>query len=155
MNLAETELRGLVEEKLNEPTTCYGHCEQQSQLRFVGDRELTGVFVCPSGYVSRIVRYGDEIDVPKFKSFLENVVGSKLDIQSEDIRTATRYSWDFGIESDKERILREAYWTQNYRRTKRGDSDRSALFLCTNCNENFLVQAVTSKSSLCERCSNV
>jgi len=146
-------LRGLVEEKLYEPTTCYGHCEEQSRLRFMGDGELTGVFVCPSGYVSRIVRYGDEIDVPKFKLFLENVTGSSLDIQNEDIRTASRYSWDLGIESDKERILREAYWTQNYRRTKSGDPDRSALFLCTNCNENLLVQPVTSKSSLCSKCS--
>ena len=155
MHSSESGLRKLIEEKLDEPTTCYGHCEQQSRLRFVGDGELTGVFVCPSGYVSRIVRYGDEIDVPKFKSFLENAVGSSLDIQSEDIRTATRYSWDFGIESDKERILKEAYWTQNYRRTKSGDPDRSALFLCTNCNKNFLVQPVTSKPSLCERCRNV
>jgi hypothetical protein len=155
MNSSETKLRGLVEEKLNEPTTCYGHCEQQSRLKFIGDGELTGVFACPSGYVSRIVRYGDEINVSKFKSFLENAVESRLEIQSEDIRTASRYSWDLGIESGKERILREAYWTQNYRRTKSGDPDRSALFLCTNCNENFLVQPVTSKSSLCERCHKV
>ena len=154
MNSAETKLSGLVKEKLYEPTTCYGHCEQQIRLRFVGDGELTGVIVCPSGYVSRIVRYGDEIDIPEFKSFLENAVGSNLDIQSEDIRTASRYSRDLGVKSDKERILREAYWTQNYRRTKSGDPDRPALFLCTNCNENLLVQPVTSKSSLCEKCRN-
>ena len=153
MRMDSTELRGIVEEHLNEPTTCYGHCEKESRLKFVDGEDLKGCYACPAGYVSRIVTYGDDVDVSGFKSFLENAVQGSQDIQDQDIRIASRYTWDLGVESEKERILKEAYWTQNYRRTKSSDPDRAALFLCTKCNQEFVVQPVSSKSSLCENCS--
>ncbi len=48
-------------------------------------------------------------------------------------------------------VLREAYWTQSYRRTKNDDPDRPALFFCSN-RDSFFVQPLTSKETLCPSC---
>ena len=115
------------------------------------ERDLLVCFACPSGYISRIITYGEEINVQTFKEFLSKLLSGAQDVQGEDIRLATRYSWDLGIQSNNERIMRVAYWTQNYRRTKSDNPDRISLFLCSNCNSPFL-QPLRSKTTLCETC---
>lgn len=144
-------LRNLVEEKFSDPTPCYGHCQEQSTVKFLsGDGNLLACFACPTGYVSRIAQYGEELNLDSFKKFLYDLLGEQK-VKDEDIRVATRYSWDLGVGTGDEKVIRTAYWTQNYRRTKSDDPNRSAVFLCSNCNSLF-IQPLTSKNTLCENC---
>lgn len=121
-------------------------------MRFLSsDKDLLVCFACPSGYISRIITYGEDIKLQTFKQFVSQLMSSAQKVEDEDIRVATRYAWDLGVQSDNERIMRVAYWTQNYRRTKSDNPDRIALFLCSNCNSPFL-QPLRSKTALCEKC---
>lgn len=145
-------IREFIEEKFSEPTTCYGHCQQQSQIRFLSrDNDLIACFSCPSGYVSRIINYGEDLNVQKFKEFLSNLLSKTRDVKDEEIRVATRYGWDLGLDTNA-KVMRVAYWTQNYRRTKSDDPDRVSVFLCSNCNSLFL-QPLSSRNSLCGKCA--
>ncbi|MEM3857256.1 MAG: hypothetical protein QXI37_01965, partial [Thermoprotei archaeon] len=150
-------LRSLVEGKLNVSTKCYGHCDSAAKLKFLKAKELTGAVACEKGYVSRIVRYSDKpVDVNDFVTYISAVFPGN-DVKPEDIRTATRHPWDMGLEDggygSKEALLHQAYWTQNYRRTKNESADRPALFLCQGC-ESLYVQPVSAQSSLCPSCSS-
>lgn len=146
------QIRTLIEEKFSEPTPCNGHCQQQSKMKFLtGDKDLLFCFVCPAGYISRVIAYGEEVNVRTFKEYLSKLLSGTLSLEDEDIRVATRYIWDLGVKSSKDRVFRAAYWTQNYRRTKSDDPDRISLFLCSNCNSPFL-QPFTSMATLCQNC---
>jgi hypothetical protein len=125
-------LEKLAKKRLNGHSKCAGHCQQQSVLKFLHQKGITmGCNTCPSGYVSLIVHYGKELDLHAFKTFLSSI---QPDVTDEDIRVATRYKWDLGIKGERDgKVLREAYWRQNYRRTKSDDPRRIALFLCSKC----------------------
>src|SRR2546425_680537 len=126
------DLKASLEQKFAEPVTCYGHCNQPSGFRIVSDQPLIACHHCMAGYASRIMTYGrEEVDVPGFRAFIANAIGSLGTVQDEDIRIATRHGWD---SPDLVGEVRVAYWTQNYRRTKVDDPNRAALFLCGNCN---------------------
>ena len=132
---------------------CYTHCDDPTTLKIIRrDPTLVGCYVCPGGYVSRIVAYGREIDLPWFKEFVTQASRGVSDLRDQDIRTATRYSWDLGLpEGGDQIVLREAYWTQNYRRTKREDKARPAVFLCSNCDSMF-VETANAGQALCPSC---
>ncbi len=115
------------------------------------DKDLFVCFVCPAGYISRIITYGEEVNIQTFKEYLSKLFAGSLSLEDEDIRVATRYIWDLGVKSGKDRVFRAAYWTQNYRRTKSDNPERISLFLCSNCNSPFL-QPVTSTATLCQNC---
>jgi hypothetical protein len=109
-----------------------------------------GCYTCRSGYVSLIVQYGKEVDLPAYKTLLSPLLQGNL--TDEDLRVATRYSWDLGVEDESEgALLREAYWRQNYRRTKTDDPHRAALFLCTQC-ESFYCQRLSDVNKICPKC---
>ena len=149
------ELKKIIEEKLIGHPKCYNHCQEQSRLEFLSERSmLVGCYVCPSGYVSRIVTYGTELNLATFKTMISGALNEMGGVSDEDIRVATRYTWDLGIHGKPEgTALKEAYWTQNYRRTKSEDPNRPALFLCTKCNSLFH-QSVAGKNTVCPRCKN-
>lgn len=145
------DLEILVREKLRGRSKCAGHCEEPSELKLLHQKGMMiGCYTCPSGYVSLLVQYGKELDLPAFKTFLSSLPqGSVTD---EDIRVGTRYNWDLGIEGEPDGpILREAYWRQSYRRTKNDDPHRIALFLCAKCN-SFYSQQISDKNKLCHQC---
>lgn len=145
------DLEKLVKDRLAGRGKCYSHCQELSELKLLPQkRMMIGCYVCPSGYVSLIVQYGKELDRHAFKAFLSPLVQD--DVASEDIRVATRYSWDLGTAYEPEGpILREAYWRQSYRRTKSDDPQRVALFLCTKCS-SFYRQQISDKNRLCPQC---
>lgn len=118
---------------------CYGHCDSRTELKIVekGDRVIS-CMTCPGGYVSRIVMYGRDIDAAAFKQYLTEKAGKLGGISDEDIRLATRHPWDLGMEGSEDVVIREAYWTQNYRRTKSEDPARNALFLCGECGDLYV-----------------
>jgi len=150
------DLRTLVKEELNGRPKCYGHCQEVSTLMILNEKPMIiGCYSCPSAYVSRIVGYGRELDLNAFRTTVSAAAQEIGDVTDEDIRVATRYTWDLGIRQELEGVvLKEAYWMQNYRRTKSDDPNRLALFLCTNC-MSFYSQPVTGKNNLCPRCMAV
>lgn len=144
------DLEKLVKERLNVRTKCAGHCQELSTLKLLPQTGMMiGCYACPSGYVSFLVQYGRELDLHAFKTFLSSL---QSDVADEDIRIATRYNWDLGLEGDREgAVLKEAYWRQSYRRTKSDDSNRVALFLCTKCS-SLHRQQISDKNTLCAQC---
>ena len=142
--------RRIVEAKLNAVPMCRGHCNERASLSLSEvEGELIGTYACPSGYVSRLMNYG-EVDVSWFRDFVSLLLRGVGEVKEEDIRVATRYTWDLN-EMGSGQVLKEAYWTQNYRRTQSDDLNRDALFSCTNC-RSFYVQIVSGKERLCPEC---
>jgi hypothetical protein len=148
------ELRTLVQEKFSEPQKCYGHCDQQSTLKFLDDEKVTttAVYSCPGAYISKVIVYGESVDLDQVLGYVQSLVGKEQDVREEDIRVASRYPWDLGIDTgNQERVMGAAYWTQNYRRTKSDDPNRVAVFLCGDCRSVFS-QPMSSNQTLCGDC---
>ncbi|MEM3637395.1 MAG: hypothetical protein QXE12_01705 [Conexivisphaerales archaeon] len=145
--------REFVLSEFNLPVNCYRHCANQAELKLLeGFPETTACFVCPSGYVSRVVVYfkGDRADPSLLKKLL-NKYGEKLgETKDSDIRIATRHPWDMDIETEDDPVVKEVYWTQSYRKSEENPA-RPALFLCSRCNTLF-VQPLNSSRALCEKC---
>jgi hypothetical protein len=145
---------GVVAHHLLKTTTQCRHCNGTADLEFIGDG-LTGVHVCSGRYVTRIISYRSQADPEGFLNFVRDSVQGSGEVKSADIRIARRYAWDLGMDKEaNDLILTEAYWTQNYRRTKDENPNREAVFLCSN-RDSFFVQPLTSAETLCARCRNV
>jgi len=128
---------------------CYGHCKTPCRFEFRDDSMV--VQVCPDRYVSRIVAYGSRVDPDKLERTLRGLARG-LEVERSDIRVASRYAWDLGLKREKDDlVVRLAYWTQSYRRTKNENVDRAALFLCMN-KDHFFMQPLNSRNSLCPNC---
>jgi len=144
------DLESIVLERLNGHSKCAGHCEEQTKLKLLHQNGmLIGCYICPSGYVSLIVQYGKKLQPPPFNVFLSSL--SQDNVTDEDIRIGTRYNWDLGVDEADGPVLQEAYWRQNYRRTKDDDPSRLALFLCSKCS-SFYQRQLSEKNDLCPRC---
>jgi hypothetical protein len=155
LRIMDYQLKSLVFSHLSGSPRCYGHCEQTAGLRIIREDEdgMVGCYVCPSGYVSRIVRYSTKRDEEWFTSYLKELLGVQLDVKPQDVRVATRYNWDLGLGGEKhEAVLREHYWVQSYRRTKSDDPNRQAVFMCSQCDSIFL-QPASSNNTLCQGCA--
>ncbi len=150
---SKLDLKPIVLRSFGGQRKCYGHCDQPATLRVIAEnRVLVTATVCHRGYVSRLVAYGLSDNRRVVSSLVKSALGPKGDFNYEDVRTATRYTWDMGIENRaREIVFRVAYWTQNYRRTKSGAADRNALFTCARCNALFL-QPVASLEAVCSAC---
>lgn len=148
-------LAGFVRERFEE-FKCYGHCDQPATLRFVREGEdggmLVAATVCHAGYVSRIIAFGRDLQLEIFRFLILDALDGRQPFNNEDIRTATRFEWEIQDKGDSEgKVLREAYWTQNYRTSKIDDPNRAGLFVCANCG-SFYLQPVTKKEILCDGC---
>ena len=63
-----------------------------------------------------------------------------------------RLRQDLGLDRPSDDlIVRLAYWTQSYRRTKNESTDRMALFLCSN-KDSFFMHPVNSRNRFCQNC---
>ena len=131
----------IIENYLKSDGRWYGHCEGRAEMVFLEKgRRTVSCMACPGGYVSRIVMYAPEVDPADLQEFLAVRAGALGPVSEEEIRVATRHPWDLGIEGQvKEDVaIRQAYWTQNYRKTKADNPSRNALFLCRDCSELFV-----------------
>lgn len=145
-------VRSATHNLLNVVWPCHGHCEMMSQIEFLGDESSLAAQVCLGRYVSRIISYGKQVDTRRLKEFVRSVTPGMELTEDGDIRIASRYAWDLGLPREKnDFVLREAYWTQNYRRTRSEMSDRLALFLCSN-RDSFFVQRLNSNAKQCPNC---
>ncbi len=134
---------------LKAPATCR-HCGGAAALEDVG--EDLAAHVCPGGYVTRIIRYGRQLDQEEFAKSIQELVREMGTVEGGDVRIASRYAWDLGLTSESNGfVLKEAYWTQSYRRTKNDSPDRPALFLCSN-RDSFFVQPLSGTERLCPKC---
>jgi hypothetical protein len=130
---------------------CQGHCKEMATTEFLKDGMIAAQ-VCPSRYVSRIIAFRKQPDLESVRQFIQATTQKLGTVEKADVRVGSRYAWDLGLDrKSDDLILREIYWTQNYRRTKSDAPDRLALFLCSN-GDSFFVQPLTSTSTLCENC---
>ena len=161
--MSKDDIRSLVQEKFSEPQKC-GHCDQQSTPKFLeGDKKgkasssaaddvLVVGYSCPGAYLSRMIFYGDTVDQHKAREHVQKTIGGDFEVQEEDIRVATRYARDLGIDPGSgAKVMMAAFWTQNYRRSKTDDPDRLAVFVCTDCSSVFS-QPLSKGAVLCEAC---
>jgi hypothetical protein len=149
---SEQEVRFAVQHLLKTTTQCR-HCNGTADLEYFGDG-LTGVHVCSGRYVTRIISYRSQADPEGFLKFVQDSAKGSGEVKNADIRIARRYAWDLGMDKETDDlILTEAYWTQNYRRTKDENPNREAVFLCSN-RDSFFVQPLTSAETLCASCRN-
>ena len=148
------DIRPVVMERFAEPQKCHGHCDQPARMRVLKeDGEVLVATACPKGYVSRVAAYGRGDAANAVRSAVQRALGPGGDLRDEDIRTATRYAWDLGMEgSASGAVFKAAYWTQNYRRTKSEATNREATFACERCGSLFM-QRLSSEGTLCASCS--
>jgi hypothetical protein len=148
------EIRSVIAERYGQLDKCYGHCEQPATVKFLnpdGMPVVTG-YSCHQAYLSRIIIYSDSLDLQQSCDTIRRIVGKDQEVKDEDVRLASRYPWDFEITSgDRQKSMMVAYWTQNYRRTKNEDPNRSALFLCESCRSVF-PHPLSGKQVLCPDC---
>jgi len=151
-----TSLKPIILERFGGARKCSGHCDGPADFRVLSENgELVAATVCAKGYVSRVMAYGLGDTRSALSSLINGALGPEGDFSDEDVRTATRYAWDMGVEDRARDIMfRVAYWTQNYRRTKSEVPDRKALFACTQCNALF-IQPVYSPKTVCSACSRL
>ena len=143
------DLKEIIKEKLVGEGSCYSHCRDKTYYKFINEEPLIGIYYCNKGYISRVVSYWKgKANYDHFISFLNTLTKGKVNIISEDVRVATRYSWDLGIK-DKNIMVREIYWTQNYNKLLQRNSE--ALYICKECN-NLFTQRIPTENELCEKC---
>jgi hypothetical protein len=155
-------LKKFVETYLTFQGRCYRHCDSPSSfvdLRSDSDNVI-GAYVCPSGYVSRVVYFSFYQDVKQLRNFLYSQVGKEI-VADRDIRPATRHGWELGSNAMAEicevsptGVINEVYWTV-YAKTE--DEIRQGVFVCSyprkgrGCNRLF-VQDKKSRNRLCPKC---
>lgn len=137
-----------------EPQKCYGHCDQPASMKVLKEEEgvVIAAMVCHAGYVSRVMVYGKELNLGLLKSLVSQAWGGSRTPGDEELRVATRFPWDLGMDERGEgEVIRVGYWTQNYRTSKSEDPNRRGIFSCANCNTLF-AQPVTGRAVLCHQC---
>jgi|BEDMetMinimDraft_2_1075160.scaffolds.fasta_scaffold00662_7 hypothetical protein len=146
------EIKNIVEKFLNEPTKCYGHCDSMAKLYLIVlENKLLGIYSCENSYISRIIVYDTQTNETFLKNVLNKLGNGAIQIDSKDIRVASRYAWDLGLEiKNMNPIIKETYWTQYFKKVS-SSPNRLALFLCKNCGSIF-TQEAESKNTLCKNC---
>ncbi len=140
---------------------CRKHCEKSTSFveLWSGLDGVVGAYVCPDGYVSRVVYFSANPDIEWFKNFLSSQFREEI-VNSRDIRPATRYGWELGDialaeirEISPTTGIKEIYWTiypQNE------DEKRRGVFLCLTdrgeCQKLF-IQDIKSRNRLCLKCT--
>jgi hypothetical protein len=96
---------------------------------------VLGAYICPDGFVSQVVYFGQKPDLNWFNSIIAGQVGPE-NFTTNDVRVATRHGWELGgnaAETLKTQLgpnasLTQVYWTR-YART---DAQKQiAISLCT------------------------
>lgn len=155
-------LKEFVDKYLTFQAQCYRHCDNPSSLVHLrsDSKNVIGAYVCPSGYVSRVVYFSAYPDIKPLKAFLYSQVGEEI-AADRDIRPATRHGWELGSDALAEigkvsptGVIKEVYWTV-YPKTE--DEGRRGIFLCSSreqgkrCSRLF-VQEKKSRNRQCPKC---
>jgi hypothetical protein len=158
-----TSLRDFVYSYLSFSGQCRKHCDDSTSLiELWSDRmNLVGAYVCPGGYISRVIHFSTHSDRIWFKNFLSNQGVDEL-VNDRDLRLATRHGWELERDrstSIRERshsgVVREVYWT-TYPKTD--EEKRRGVFLCSNTQkgkkcQKLFIQNINSSNRLCPKCS--
>jgi len=141
---------------------CYRHCEQPAKFTpiFQSESSLVGAYVCPQGYVSRVVYFAANPDAEWFKEFLRNPLGEKR-VKTQDIRSATRHGWELGgtAEAEISKVAKSGTITQYYWTfyPKTNEEKSLGTFLCPKeeggCGRLY-TKLNTEDSRLCPNCRN-
>jgi hypothetical protein len=160
--LIRKSLEGYVKKYLNFKGQCRRHCNKSTSLIGLTESQddYVGAYVCPDGFVSRVIYFTNNPDVTWFKNYLKSQVGENM-ISDRDLRPATRYGWELGNTAlyDIQNInasgnLKEVYWTVY---PKNEEQKRKGIFLCLDSKENqgckiLFVQDIDSENTLCSKC---
>ena len=155
-------LKSFVNKYLNFKGQCRRHCKKFTSLKelWPDSNNMVGAYVCPDGYVSRIIYFSIDPDINWFKNFLMTQIGNDI-FHDRDLRLATRHGWELISDTSTEinkispmGMIKEVYWT-NYPKTD--EERRQGIFLCSNpqkgkeCKKVF-VQEINSTNRLCQKC---
>lgn len=155
-------LKDFVNRYLNFEARCRRHCDKFTSLNelWSDSNNMVGAYVCPDGYVSRVIYFSIDPDINWFKKFLTTQVGEEI-FTERDLRLATRHGWELESDASTEisnmsptGVVKEVYWT-TYPKTN--EERRRGVFLCLDpqkgkgCKRLF-VQEVHSSNRLCPKC---
>jgi thiol-disulfide isomerase/thioredoxin len=155
-------LREFVREHIIFEGPCRRHCNQPTnfvELKHESDG-VVGAYVCPDGYISRVVYFSVTPDLEWFKKFIRSQVSGTI-FRDRDVRTATRHGWELGDEAQAELReisptcwLEEAYWVVY----PQSEAEKTqGIFLCSDqkkgkgCGKLF-IQKIDSENKLCPDC---
>lgn len=143
---------------------CGRHCERVARFspleESVTRDELTGAYVDPDNYASRVVYFSISPSLEWYRNFLKEQLGDRL--KDKDLRPATRHGWELGSDGEREaKILladkdlqgiTEYYWTF-YPRSE--EEKKEGTYLCSKqvggCGRRLFVKK-TSEQKLCNAC---
>ena len=154
-------LKEFVHEYLSFRGRCRRHCDKSTSLieLWYDTINMVGAYVCPSGYVSRVIYFSRDPDIQWFKQFLSTQAGGEM-LNDRDLRPATRHGWELGSDvitnntTTSSSVVSEVYWT-TYPKTDK--ERRRGLFLCSEPQKEkgckiLFVQDISSSHRLCQKC---
>ncbi len=143
---------------------CRRHCDRPADYRVLSATpdEVVGGYICPDGFVSRVVYFSLKPNLDWFYTFLSDQLGKEL-VENRDLRTATRHGWELDenaaaelacLTSQEVPLIKEVYWVYH----PKDDVEKTrGVFICSDpsqergCGRLFL-QEITSENRLCPRC---
>lgn len=141
---------------------CGRHCSRPVTFALLSEDpvEITGAYVDPDMYVSRVVYFSLEPNLEWFTNTLRAQVGAKLN--EKDLRFATRHGWEFGRQGEKDartifgsnaKGITEYYWTFY---PKTDEDKKTETYLCSKahggCGKRIFVRSVGDDEKLCDLC---
>jgi hypothetical protein len=155
-------LKDFVTRYLSFQGRCRQHCKKGTSLveLWADTNQMVGAYVCPDGYVSRVIYFSIAPDRTCFKNFLLSQLGEAI-VNDHDLRLATRHGWD--LESDalpeirtmsSTGVIKQIYWT-TYPKTDK--EKHRGIFVCStpqkeNGCRRLFVQDINSSNRLCPAC---
>jgi hypothetical protein len=155
-------LHNIVENYLTFSSQCRRHCTKSTSFieLWSNPTKMVKAYVCPDGYVSRVIAFSMHPTVTWFRNFIVNQGVAEI-LNDRDLRLASRHGWE--LKTDRSHtfkhisptsVIYEVYWT-TYPKT---DEERQrGLFLCSDdeqgkgCKRLF-VQNINSPSKRCPQC---
>ncbi|MCJ7761088.1 thioredoxin family protein [Candidatus Bathyarchaeota archaeon] len=144
---------------------CRRHCDKPADFKVILTTPdgVVGGYICPGGFVSRVVYFSLEPNLDWFYAFLSGQLGKEL-VEQRDLRTATRHGWELDEGAAAELacltstlqvpLIKEAYWVYH----PKNDVEKTrGVFLCSDPKQEkgygrLFVQETTSGNRLCPMC---
>ena len=162
---SDSSLDDFVQRHLVFNVECRRHCDKPADYKVLSTTPdgAVGGYICPDGFVSRVVYFSPKPNLDWFYTFLSDQLGKEL-VEQRDIRIATRHGWELDEEAASELacltstlqtpLIKEVYWVYH----PKNDVEKiRGVFICSDprqgrgCGRLF-VQEVTSKNRLCAKC---
>ncbi|MCW4040192.1 MAG: hypothetical protein NWE83_05520 [Candidatus Bathyarchaeota archaeon] len=156
-------LKDIVENDLTFSNQCRRHCTKSTSFieLWSNPTKMVKAYVCPGGYVSRVIAFSMHPAVTWFRNFIVNQGVGEI-LNDRDLRLASRHGWE--LETDISHtfkhisptgIIYEVYWT-TYPKTD--EERRRGLFLCSDDEQSIgckrlFVQNINSPRERCPQCN--